>query len=50
MYGLSSSLPMLILARIGQGFTGGAMIPTAQTIIRTRLPRHQLPSAWRCSD
>ncbi|WP_287876781.1 MDR family MFS transporter [Aquitalea sp.] len=41
--GISSSLPMLILARIGQGFTGGAMIPTAQTIIRTRLPRHQLP-------
>ncbi|MBO9688705.1 MAG: multidrug efflux MFS transporter [Mitsuaria chitosanitabida] len=41
--GLSGSLPMLILARIGQGFTGGAMIPTAQTIIRTRLPRHQLP-------
>lgn len=41
--GLSSSLPMLIIARIGQGFTGGAMIPTAQTIIRTRLPRHQLP-------
>ena len=41
--GLSSSLPMLIMARIGQGFTGGAMIPTAQTIIRTRLPRHQLP-------
>ncbi|WP_077036802.1 MDR family MFS transporter [Pelomonas sp. KK5] len=41
--GLSHNLPMLILARIGQGFTGGAMIPTAQTIIRTRLPRHQLP-------
>jgi DHA2 family multidrug resistance protein len=34
---------VLVLARIGQGFTGGAMIPTAQTIIRTRLPRHQLP-------
>ena len=43
MCGLSTSLPMLVLARIGQGFTGGAMIPTAQTIIRTRLPRHQLP-------
>ena len=41
--GLSASLPVLVLARIGQGFTGGAMIPTAQTIIRTRLPRHQLP-------
>jgi len=43
MCGLSNSLAMLIVARIGQGFTGGAMIPTAQTIIRTRLPRHQLP-------
>lgn len=41
--GLSNSLAMLVVARIGQGFTGGAMIPTAQTIIRTRLPRHQLP-------
>jgi len=41
--GLSQSLAVLVLARIGQGFTGGAMIPTAQTIIRTRLPRHQLP-------
>ncbi|MDY0744604.1 MDR family MFS transporter [Paucibacter sp. R3-3] len=41
--GLSNNLAMLVLARIGQGFTGGAMIPTAQTIIRTRLPRHQLP-------
>ena len=29
----STSLPMMIVGRIGQGFTGGAMIPTAQTII-----------------
>jgi DHA2 family multidrug resistance protein len=41
--GLSNGLAVLILARIGQGFTGGAMIPTAQTIIRSRLPRHQMP-------
>jgi len=41
--GLSTSLPSLILARIGQGFTGGAMIPTAQTIVRSRLPEHQMP-------
>lgn len=41
--GLSDSLFVLIMARIGQGFTGGAMIPTGQTIIRTRLPRRQLP-------
>jgi DHA2 family multidrug resistance protein len=43
MCGLSHTLPQMILGRIGQGFAGGAMIPTAQTIIRTRLPRHQLP-------
>lgn len=43
MCGLSTSLALMIAGRIGQGFTGGAMIPTAQTIIRTRLPRAQLP-------
>ncbi len=43
MCGWSHSLPMMIAGRIGQGFTGGAMIPTAQTIIRTRLPRSQMP-------
>ena len=41
--GFSSSLPFLIAARVGQGFCGGAMIPTAQSIVRTRLPLHQLP-------
>ena len=41
--GLSHSLTQMIVGRIGQGFTGGAMIPTAQTIVRTRLPRHQMP-------
>lgn len=39
--GLSTSLGMMIIGRVGQGFTGGAMIPTAQTIIATRLPRNQ---------
>jgi MFS transporter, DHA2 family, multidrug resistance protein len=43
MCGLSHSLPQMIIGRVGQGFTGGAMIPTAQTIVRTRLPRHQFP-------
>ncbi len=43
MCGWSSTLAMMIAGRIGQGFTGGAMIPTAQTIIRTRLPLSQLP-------
>ncbi len=41
--GISHTLPEMIIGRIGQGFTGGAMIPTAQTIVRTRLPRHQMP-------
>jgi DHA2 family multidrug resistance protein len=43
MCGMSHSLPQMIIGRIGQGFTGGAMIPTAQTIVRTRLPPHQMP-------
>ncbi len=41
--GISSNLQMMIFGRIGQGFTGGAMIPTAMTIIATRLPRSQQP-------
>src|ERR1700678_3698098 len=43
MCGLSHTLAQMIIGRIGQGFVGGAMIPTAQTIVRTRLPRHQMP-------
>jgi MFS transporter, DHA2 family, multidrug resistance protein len=43
MCGWSNTLAMMIAGRIGQGFTGGALIPTAQTIIRTRLPLSQLP-------
>lgn len=39
--GFSNSLSMMVIGRIGQGFTGGALIPTAQTIIAQRLPRHQ---------
>jgi DHA2 family multidrug resistance protein len=41
--GLSTSLPVMIVGRVGQGFTGGAMIPTAMTIIATRLPPAQQP-------
>lgn len=43
MCGFSNTLTTMVIGRIGQGFTGGAMIPTAQTIIRTRLPRAQMP-------
>jgi len=41
--GTADSLMLMIIGRVGQGFTGGAMIPTAQTIIATRLPRSQQP-------
>lgn len=41
--GVSHTLPMLVIGRVGQGFFGGALIPTAQTITRTRLPVSQMP-------
>ncbi|EQB19509.1 MDR family MFS transporter [Novosphingobium lindaniclasticum] len=43
MCGLSTTLTMMIIGRVGQGFTGGALIPTAMTIVATRLPRAQQP-------
>lgn len=41
--GMSNTLPQMIVGRVGQGFTGGAMIPTALTIVATRLPPRQQP-------
>ena len=41
--GVATSLTTMIIGRVGQGFTGGALIPTAMTIIATRLPRAQQP-------
>jgi MFS transporter, DHA2 family, multidrug resistance protein len=41
--GLSHDLTSMIIGRVGQGFFGGALIPTAQTITRTRLPPQQIP-------
>jgi MFS transporter, DHA2 family, multidrug resistance protein len=41
--GFSNTLVTMIIGRVGQGFFGGALIPTAQTIVRTRLPHHQVP-------
>jgi DHA2 family multidrug resistance protein len=41
--GASHSLAVMVIGRVGQGFFGGALIPTAQTIVRTRLPPHQMP-------
>lgn len=43
MCGLSTNLTMMIIGRAGQGFTGGVLIPTAFTIIATRLPPAQQP-------
>jgi MFS transporter, DHA2 family, multidrug resistance protein len=43
MCGFSGTLVFMIIGRVGQGFFGGALIPTAQTIVRTRLPPHQIP-------
>ena len=40
---MSSSLNEMILFRAGQGFTGGVLIPTAITIVRTRLPKSKQP-------
>ena len=41
--GTADSLGVMIIGRIGQGFTGGAMIPTAMSIIAMRLPPSQQP-------
>jgi len=39
--GTATSLPEMILFRVGQGFTGGVLIPTAFTIILLRIPLPQ---------
>ncbi|MBV8168823.1 MAG: DHA2 family efflux MFS transporter permease subunit [Alphaproteobacteria bacterium] len=41
--GLASNLTMMILCRIGQGLTGGALIPTALSIVLTCLPKSKQP-------
>lgn len=41
--GVATDLTTMIIGRVGQGFTGGALVPTAMTIIATRLPRSQQP-------
>lgn len=39
----ATSLPMMILFRAGQGFTGGVLIPMAFTVILTTLPPPKQP-------
>lgn len=41
--GVSTNMTEMIVGRIGQGLTGGAMIPTAVTIMSKRLPPAQQP-------
>src|SRR5262249_31831662 len=41
--GVSHDLTSMIIGRLGQGFTGGAMIPTALTIVALRLPPREQP-------
>lgn len=41
--GVSHDLGLMIVGRVGQGFTGGAMIPMALTIVATRLPPREQP-------
>ena len=43
--GLATSLPEMILFRVGQGFTGGVLIPTAFTIMLLRIPGARRPLA-----
>jgi len=41
--GVATDLTTMIIGRTGQGFMGGALIPTAMTIVAKRLPPHQQP-------
>jgi len=36
--GTATNLTEMILYRVGQGFTGGVMIPTALTVVSVKLP------------
>lgn len=41
--GIATDLTTMIIGRTGQGFMGGALIPTAMTIVAKRLPPNQQP-------
>jgi DHA2 family multidrug resistance protein len=41
--GLSDSLTMMVICRVGQGFTGGVFIPLAMTIVLRCLPPSKQP-------
>jgi DHA2 family multidrug resistance protein len=44
--GLSVSLPMLVLCRIGQGLCGGPLMPLSQALMPRIFPPAQLPKAY----
>jgi DHA2 family multidrug resistance protein len=41
--GMADSLGEMVMFRVGQGLTGGVLIPTAMTIILTKLPKEKQP-------
>jgi DHA2 family multidrug resistance protein len=43
--GMASSLPMLILFRLGQGFCGGPLMPLTQTLLLRIFPKERHPMA-----
>jgi DHA2 family multidrug resistance protein len=47
--GAAWNLGSMIVFRMLQGFTGGALIPMAMTLVMTRLPVPSARSAWPCS-
>lgn len=44
--GMSVSLPMLVICRVGQGFCGGPVMPLVQTLITRVFPQEQVPKAY----
>ncbi|WP_260927259.1 DHA2 family efflux MFS transporter permease subunit [Novosphingobium sp. 9] len=43
--GLATSLPMLVAFRLGQGFSGGPLMPLSQTLLLRIFPKAQHPKA-----
>lgn len=41
--GMATSLPEMIVFRVGQGFTGGVLIPIAMSLILQKLPPPKIP-------
>jgi len=48
--GISTTLQMIVLCRIGQGLCGGLVMPLAQTLLLRLFPREDLPKAMLLSS